>query len=169
MPHKNHSKGLSFFSLKSFLLSLFSLFALLYIFPRFLPGFQTTHSTLIDGPFRLWLYSSHSMCFTGLWAMWRIRTNVLVTQAGQRNGWACVSGLLNVAKSVLLQLNHLIRSWWPHLAGISPPHASREAASDMVINCRINTSISEVSCTLPCSADGNTVYCKHQPRVLYKW
>lgn len=53
--------------------------------------------------------------------------------------------LQSAAEGALLQLNHLIRSWWLHLAGISPPHTSREAASDMVINCRVNTSSSEVS------------------------
>lgn len=126
MPHKKSVHTAILFSPKPFLLSLFSPFSLLSLFSRFLLGFQTTHSTLIDDPFGPWFYSSHSTCFAGLWATWRIRTNALVTQAGQRNGWACVSELQNAAKGALLQLNHLIRSWWLHLAGISPPHTHPE-------------------------------------------
>lgn len=132
LPHENRSSCNSFFSPAN---------------PRSpcSPHFQTTHSKLIDGPLDPGLLSSRSTCFTGLWATWRIRTNALVTQAGQGNCGVGASELQSMAEGALLQLNHLIRSWWLHLAGISPPHTSREAASDMVINCRVNTSISEVS------------------------
>ena len=83
----------------------------------FSPHFQTTHSAWIGDPLAPRFYSSHSACLAGLWATSQIKTNALVTQAGQRNCRVGASELQSVAKSALLHINHVIRSWWLHLFG----------------------------------------------------
>lgn len=125
LPHENWPDCNSFSSL---------LFQLLLILKPHTPIWLTAAWTPVS-------LSSRSTCFTGLWATWRIRVNALVTQAGQSYRTVGVSELQSTAEALLLLQNHLITPWWLHLAGISPPHTSREAASDMVINCRVNTSI----------------------------
>ncbi|MEQ2179354.1 hypothetical protein GOODEAATRI_023996 [Goodea atripinnis] len=61
-----------------------------------------------------------SACFTELWAMWGTQTDALVTQAGQEIRGVDVSELQSTFEFMLLELNHLIRLWGVHLAGISP-------------------------------------------------
>lgn len=84
------------------------------------PHLQTAHSAVIDGPLDTGLFSRPSVRFTGLWATWWMRTNALMTQAGRGNYGVDVSELQCMAEGAQQQLNHLIRPWWLHLAGISP-------------------------------------------------
>lgn len=102
VPHKNRSNR-NFFV---FFVSLTSL--------ELKPHTTLTDSPLVPGS------AAAIRHVSGLWATSRIRTNVLVTQAGQSSHWVGASELQSAAEGTLLQLNHLIRSRWLHQASSSP-------------------------------------------------
>lgn len=95
LPHKHWSNCNSFFSV-----TILALHILLIFIPHDLYWLMA-HWTLVS-------YRSHSTCFTGLWATWRVRTNALVTQAGQGNCWVGVSEITEYS--------------WCRAATAKPPH-----------------------------------------------